>query len=247
MPSPASPLAARPSSVDAGTAADLDWRSAAGTSLLLPPLLQLASILQAGRACRAWSGSLRRRAWNHCSGCDGAVVVDVLVVGEVIGKGGGVAVAVAVAAAVAAAAVAAAAVAAAAVVVVVVGGAAAVVAAAVVVVVVGVAAVVGDGRRDYSEADWGGGTRGGIVEVGGVVVDGPTSEIGEDNRMGTFVDHGRNRKKREKSGVVAVQGAWMVACRCGREIGREGFGGVVVADVSKLAVGSSSGRLDVEA
>ena len=242
MPSPASPLAARPSSVDAGTAADLDWRSAAGTSLLLPPLLQLASTLQAGRACRAWSGSLRRRAWNHCSGCDGAVVVDVLVVGEVIGKGGGVAVAVAVAAAVAAAAVAAAAVAVAVAVAV-----AAAAAAAAVVVVVGVAAVVGDGRRDYSEADWGGGTRGGIVEVGGVGVDGPTSEIGEDNRMGTFVDHGRNRKKRETSGVVAVQGAWMVACRCGREIGREGFGGGVVADVSKLAVGSSSGRLDVEA
>ena len=40
----------------------------------------------------------------------------------------------------------------------------------------------------------------------------------------------------------------MVACRCGREIVHEGFDGVVVAvDVSKLAVGSSFGRLDVEA
>lgn len=39
----------------------------------------------------------------------------------------------------------------------------------------------------------------------------------------------------------------MVACRYGQEIGREGFDdGVVVADVSKL-VGSSFGRLDVEA
>lgn len=58
-------------------------------------------------------------------------------------------------------------------------------------------------------------------------VGGPTFEIGEDSCMGTFVDRGQNRKRRWRSGVVAGQGAWMVAYRCGREIGREGFDGVV--------------------
>ena len=168
--------------------------------------------------------------------------MDVLVVGEEMGRDGdgGVLVVVAVLVAVVVAAVAAAAAAG-------VGEAAAVTAAA--VVVVGAAAVVAladGGRRDYIEASWGGETRGGIVGAGGVVVDGPIFEIGEDSRRRTFVDRGRNRKRRQRSGVVAGQGAWMGACRCGREIGREGFDGVV-ADVHTVVVGSLSGRLDVEA
>ena len=103
----------------------------------------------------------------------------------------------------------------------------------VVVVAVGVgvgvvvAAVVGGGTTDCIEANWGDGTREGTVEAEGVGVGGPTFEIGEDNCMGTFVDRGQNRKRRWRSGVVAGQGAWMVANRCGREIEREGFDGVV--------------------
>lgn len=169
--------------------------------------------------------------------------MDVLAVGEEMGRDGdgGVLVVVAVLVAVVVVAVAAAAAAG-------VGEAAAVTAAAV-VVVVGVAAVVAladGGRRDCIEASWGGETRGGIVGAGGVVVDGPIFEVGEDSRMRTFVDHGRNRKRRQRSGVVAGQGAWMGACRCGREIGRGGFDGVV-ADAHTVVVGSLSGRLDVEA
>lgn len=81
---------------------------------------------------------------------------------------------------------------------------------AAVVVVVGDAAVVGGGRRDCIEAGWVGGTRGGIVEVAGVGVGGPTFEIAEDNRIATFADRGRDRKRRWRSGVVAGRGAWMV-------------------------------------
>lgn len=151
----------------------------------------------------------------------------VLVAGEEVGRGGGdVAVAVAV-----------------------VVGAAVAVEVAVAVVVAGAAAAVGGGRRDYNETDWGGGTRGVIVEVGDVGVDGPRFEIGEDSRMGMFVDRGPNKTRKWRGGVVAGQGAWMVPCRCGREIGREGFDGVVVVvvDVGKLSVGSSFERVDVEA
>lgn len=103
----------------------------------------------------------------------------VLVAGEVIGRGGGAVVAIV----------------------------AVVAAVVVVVVVVGVAAVVGGGRRDCIEVGWYGETRGGTVEVEGVEVGGPTFEIGEGSRMEKFVDRGRNRKKRWKSGVVAGQGA----------------------------------------
>ena len=137
-----------------------------------------------------------------------------------------------------------------AVVAVVVGvGVAAVVAAAVAAVVVGGAAAVGGERRDCIEAGWCGGTKGGIVEVVGVRVGDPTFEIAEDNRMGTFVDRGRDRKRRWRGDVVAGQGALMVACRCGRGMGRESFDVAVVAaaDVSKLVGGSSVARLDVEA
>ncbi len=151
-----------------------------------------------------------------------------LVVGEEIGKeggDGGVEVAVAAAVAGVAAGVAA-------------GAAAAVVA-------VGFVAVVGGGRRDYTEAGWVGGTIEGIVGAADVEVDGPTFEIEKGNRMGTVVDRGRDRKTRWKGGVVADQGAWMVACRCGQEIGSEVCDAVVA--VNKLAVGSSFGRLDVEA
>lgn len=133
---------------------------------------------------------------------------------------------------------------------VIVGGAVIVVGVVDVVVVVGHAAVVGGGRKDYIEADWRGGTRGGIVEVEGVGVGDPTFVIAGDSRMGTFVDRGQNRKMRQRIGVVAAQGAWMAACRYGRrEIAREDFDGdvVVVVDVSRLAVGSSFGRVDVEA
>lgn len=57
VPSLASPLAARPSSVGACTAADSDWRSAGGILLWLPPLLRLASMTQDRQVCRAWAGS----------------------------------------------------------------------------------------------------------------------------------------------------------------------------------------------
>lgn len=77
-------------------------------------------------------------------------------------------------------------------------------------------------------------------------VGGPTFEIAEDNRIATSVDRGRDRKRRWRGGVVAGRGAWMVVYRCERGIGHEGFGVVADAGVCKLAVGSSSGRLDVE-
>lgn len=118
------------------------------------------------------------------------------------------------------------------------------------VVVVEGAAAVGGGRRGCTEAGWCDGTKGAIVEVVGVRVGDPTFETAEDSRMGTFVDRGRDRKKRWGGGVVADQGAWMVACRCGRGMGRESFDVVVVvaaAGVSKLVGGSSAGRFDVEA
>lgn len=143
------------------------------------------------------------------------------------------------------------------VVAVVVGGAVTVGGVVMVVVVVGAVVVVGDvavvggGRKDCIEAGWRGGTRGGIVEVEveGVGGDDPTFAVAGDSRMGTFVDRGQNRKTRQRSGVVAAQGAWMAACRYGRqEIAREGFDGVVVVvDASRLAVGSSFGRVDVGA
>ena len=171
--------------------------------------------------------------------------MDVLVVGEVIGMGAVVVmVAVAVAVVVAGA--------------VVVVGAVIVVGVVIVAIVVGDVGVVGGGRKDCTEAGWRGGTRGGIVGVEGVGVDDPTFGIGEDSRMGTFVGHGRNRKMRQRSGAAAAQGARTAACRYVREIAREGFDGVVVggaavvvvvavAVVSRLAVGSSFGRLDVVA
>ena len=88
----------------------------------------------------------------------------------------------------------------------------------------------------------------GFGVVGGGGGDGPIIEIGEHSRMVMFADHGRSRKMRRRSGVVAGQGVWMVACRCAREIGRgESDGVVVVADGSMRAVGSSFGRLDVVA
>lgn len=168
---------------------------------------------------------------SRCSDCDGAAVADALVADEEIerGVGDGGVVVVAVAVEVEVGVVVAAAVAA--------------------VVVVEGAAAVGGGRRGCIEAGWCGGTKGGIVEVVGVRVGDPTFETAEDSRMGTFVDRGRDRKKRWRGGVVADQGAWMVACRCGRGMGRESFDVVVVAaaGVSKLVGGSSAGRLDVEA
>lgn len=89
------------------------------------------------------------------------------------------------------------------------GGGAVVVIVAVVAVVVVVVAVVGGGRKDYIEAGWGGETREGTVgvEIERVGAGGPTIEIEEDRRMGKFADHGQNRKRRWKSGVVAGQGA----------------------------------------
>lgn len=138
VPSLASPLAARPSSVGACTAAGSDWRSAAGTLLWLPPLLRLASMPQDRRVCWAWVDSLRLHAKNRCSGCDGAAVVDVLVVGEETGRevgGGDVVVAVGTAE-----------------VGIEVETAAAVAVADVAAVAVGDAAVVGGGRRDCIEA-----------------------------------------------------------------------------------------------
>lgn len=155
--------------------------------------------------------------------------MDVLVVGEVTGMGGGVVVVAVVVA------------------VVVVGAVIVVGVGIVVVVVVGDEAIVGGGRMGCIEAGWRGGTRGGMVEVGGVGVDDPTFGMEVDSRMGMFVDRGRSRKKRQRSDVVAGQGAWTAAYHYGREIAREGFDGAVVVDVSKLAVGSSFGRLDVEA
>ena len=85
------------------------------------------------------------------------------------------------------------------------------------------------------------------VEVGGVGADGPIIEIGEHSRMGMFADHVPSRRMRRRSGVVAGQGVWMVACRCAQVIGRGESDGVVVADGSMRAVGSSFGRLDVVA
>lgn len=163
--------------------------------------------------------------------------MDVHVAGEAIGRGGGV-VAVEVADVAAAAAVVAAAAEAAAVV------AAGATAAA--VVDVGVAAFVDVAKKGYNEAGWGDETQLGSVEVGGVGADGPIVEIGEHSRMGMFADHGRSRRMRRRSGVVAGQGVWMVACRCAREIERGESDGVV-ADGSMGAVGSSFGRLDVVA
>ena len=174
---------------------------------------------------------------SRCSDCDGAAVADALVADEEIGRGvgdGGVVV-VAVAVEVEVGVVVAAAVAA--------------------VVVVEGAAAVGGGRRGCIEAGWCDGTKGGIVEVVGVRGGDPTYETAEDSRMGTFVDRGRDRKKRWRGGFVADQGAWMVACRCGRGMGRESFDVVVVvvvvvvaaAGVSKLVGGSSAGKFDVEA
>lgn len=156
------------------------------------------------------------------------VAVDVLVVREVIGVGGGGVVVVVVAVLAVA-------------VVVDVAAAAAVVEVA--------AAVVGGGWRGCIEAGWGGGTRGEIVEVEVVGVGGPTFEVGEDSRMETFAGRDQNRKRRWRSDVVVGQDAWMVERRYGREIVREGVDGVVVvvAGAGKLAVGSSFGRLDVEA
>ena len=177
--------------------------------------------------------------------------MDVLVAGGAIGRGGGVVAVEVVAADVAVAAAAAAAVVVVAVVAAAAGaGAAAVAAAAAVVVVVddvGVAAFVDGAKKGCNEAGWGDETPLGSVEVGGVGVDGPTTEIGEHSHMGMSADHGRSRKMRRRSGVVAGQGAWMVACRCAREIGRAEFDGVVVADGSMRAVDSSFGRLDVVA
>ena len=150
------------------------------------------------------------------------VAADVLVV---IGMGGGGAVV-----AVAGLAVAA---------VVDVAAAAAAAAAAVEIEVGLAAAVVGGGWRDCIEVGWDGGTREEIAEVEVVGVGGPTFEIGgEDSHMETFVDRDRNRKRRWMSDVVVAQDAWMMAYRCGREIAREDVDGVVVADVSRLAVGS---------
>ena len=124
--------------------------------------------------------------------------------------------------------------------------------AAAVVVDVGVAAFADVAKKGCNEAGWGDETQLGSVEVGGVVADGPIIEIGERSHMGMFADHGRSRRMRRRSGVVAGQGVWMVACRCAREIGRGESDGVVVvvvvvADGSMRAVGSSSGRLDVVA
>ena len=170
--------------------------------------------------------------------------MDVLVAGEAIGRGGGVVAVVAVEVAVADVAAAAAVVAVAAAAAAAVAAAATVVA---VVVDVGVAAFVDGAKKGCNEAGWGDETPLGSVEVGGVGVDGPTIEIGEHSRMGMSADHGRSRKMRRRSGVVAGQGAWMVACRCAREIGRGEFDGVVVADGRMRAVGSSFGRLDVVA
>ena len=110
-----------------------------------------------------------------------------------------------------------------------------------------VATVVDGEGRGCIEANWGGGMRGGIVGVGGVGADGPTSEVGGVSRMGTIADPDRSRKRRWRNGVVAGQDAWMAPCRCGLGIGHEGFGGVVAAGVSKLAVDSLSARLGVEA
>ena len=190
MPNPAPQLAARPSSVDACTAADLGWRSAAGTLLSHPSLLQLASIPQAHPASRVWSGNLHFHAWNCCFDCDGAAVADALAVGEEIGKaddGGGVAVAVAVVAAGAVTAAAA--------------------AAAAVAVAAGVAAAADDGWRDCTEEGEIAGRRGEIVEVVGVVADDPTSEAVEDNRTGMFVDRGLKKKRGWRGGVAADQDA----------------------------------------